>query len=292
MSASRSAYAMVRERRYHLHIWGPEEAPTLFFLHGWGDVGASFQFTADALQDRWRVIAPDWRGFGRSQWNDGAYWFPDYIADLDALLEIYAPESPARIAGHSLGGIVASLYAGIRPERVGRLISLEGFGLWTSPPGETPARLGKWLQQIRGNTACFRSYADPEEFAFRLRTDNPRLTPERATFLARHSLRHDEQSGRWMFAGDPRHRWISPVLFPLEEARACWRRVTAPLLWLAGQDSPAMKRSVMDPAEGVEYRARRDCFKDVHEIVIDACGHNIHHDQPELLARLINDFLA
>ncbi|WP_263769831.1 alpha/beta fold hydrolase [Propionivibrio soli] len=285
MKPSRTEFISVRGRRYHVRTWGDDNAPTLFFLHGWGDVGASFQFTMDEMQRDWRVIAPDWRGFGLTQWNDGAYWFADYIADLDILLERYSPGKAARIIGHSLGGIVAGLYAGIRPARVERLAMLEGFAPWIPVPGETPTRFEKWLQQIRDDNSAFRQYQRREEFAVRLCRDNPRLTPERAAFLSEHALL--ARDGGFVFAGDPRHRWINPVLYPLDEAKACWRRITAPTLWVAGRESPAMAQFVEHPED---YRERMACFAQVEEEVIDECGHNHHHDQPEALARLVEAF--
>ena len=293
MRASRSEFVSLRARRHHVRVWGEAGAPTFFFLHGWGDVGASFQFVVDALRRNWRIIAPDWRGFGQSQWNEGAYVFADYIADLDALLTHYSPEQPVQIAGHSLGGIVASLYAGIRPERVSRFANLEGFGLWVSAPGETPDRFGKWLQQIRDNNPAFRPYANREDYAARLCADNPRLTSARASFLAEHSLREVDTdpgaSAGFVFAADPRHRWISPVLYPLEEAKACWRRVSAPTLWVAGRDSKIMKQFADRPDD---YRERMACFSQVEERLIDNCGHNLHHDQPEIIANLLDDFFS
>ena len=289
MKPFRSEFISVRERRYHVRTWGDDQAPTLFFLHGWGDVGASFQFTVEALQDNWRIIAPDWRGFGLSQWNDGAYWFPDYIADLDSLLDLYSPTTPAQLIGHSMGGIIASLYAGIRPDRISRFASLEGFVLWAVAEGETPDRFGKWLQQIRDNNPSFRTYPQREEFAARLCEDNPRLTPERAAFLAEHSLHPEKEKAGLAFTGDPRHRWINPVLYPLEEAMACWRRVTAPTLWVAGCNSPTMKSFANNPDD---YQSRLACFANVKEVLIDDCGHNIHHDQPEKLARLLENFFS
>ena len=294
MKPSRSEFVSVRGRRYHVRIWGDDEAPTYFFLHGWGDVSASFQFVVDeleALQDKWRIVAPDWRGFGLSQWNDGPYWFPDYIADLDALLELYSPDQPARIVGHSMGGIVASLYAGIRPERVSCFANLEGFALWVSAPGETPDRFATWLQQIRdnnrGKNASFRPYGRRDEFAWRMLKDNPRLTPGRAAFLAEHMLQATEDG--FVFAGDPHHRWINPVLYPLEEAKSCWRRVTAPTLWVAARNSLIMKSFANTPED---YRERLACFAQVEEVLIDDCGHNLHHDQPDQLARLLGRFFS
>ncbi|MEO8411659.1 MAG: alpha/beta hydrolase, partial [Propionivibrio sp.] len=285
MKPLRSETIPVRGRRYQVRIWGQADAPTLFFLHGWGDVGASFQFVVDALPDRWRVIAPDWRGFGGSQWNDGAYWFLDYLADLDALLAHFSPQRPVAIVGHSLGGIVASLYAGVRPDRVARFANLEGFALWVAGPDETPARLGKWLQAVSKDDAAFRHYARREDFAARLRHDNPRLTAARAAILAEHGLRAIDggfDSG-FIFAADPHHRWVSPVLFPLPDAIACWRQTTACTLWVAGRQSPVMRRFADRPDE---YRERMACFADVRDAQLDDCGHMLHHDQPEALARL------
>ncbi len=287
MKPFRSEFISLRERRHHVRIWGDDAAPTLFFLHGWGDGSASFQFVVDALQGDWRIVAPDWRGFGQTQWNDGPYWFPDYIADFDALLDYYSPAQPAQIAGHSMGGIVASLYAGIRPERVSRLANLEGFMLWVSGPGETPDRFETWLRQIRDNNSTFRHYKLQEEFAARMCGDNPRLTPERAAFLAEHSLRSTNDG--FTFAADPRHRWINPVLYPMEEAKACWRRITAQTLLLAGCNSPVMKPFIDHPES---FRERMACFANAQDAWIDDCGHNMHHDQPEALAHRLDRFFS
>jgi len=109
---------------YRVHEWGDPQDPALIMLHGWGDCGASFQFTVDELQRDWYVVAPDWRGFGDSAHNDGAYWFPDYVADLDALLAALAVPEPCRLVGHSMGGNVAALFAGAFPDRVSGLVNV------------------------------------------------------------------------------------------------------------------------------------------------------------------------
>ena len=76
----------IRGLRYNVRQWGPADAPPVFLLHGWMDASATFQFVVDALRQDWHVIAPDWRGYGASEWLGRPYWFPDYYADLDALL--------------------------------------------------------------------------------------------------------------------------------------------------------------------------------------------------------------
>jgi pimeloyl-ACP methyl ester carboxylesterase len=286
MKESHGEIVTRRGGRMHVRLWGPAGAPRLFLLHGWMDVAASFQFVVDSLRNEWRVIAPDWRGFGSSDWNRDAYWFPDYLADLDTLLRHYSPDEPVRLVGHSMGGNVASLYAGVRPQRVGRLALLEGFGLPAVAAGEAPARYARWLDQL-AEVPGLRDYADRGQLAERLRRDNPRLTDERAAFLAAH-LGMVQADGRIAMAADPYHRVVNPVLYRLEEAKACWRRVTAPVLWVVGSESTLLKNFAIHDDD---YRERLACFGDLRETVIADAGHNMHHDQPERLATVLEDFL-
>ncbi len=283
---SRSRFLTSRGRRLHLRVWGGDDDPTLFFLHGWGDVSASYQFVVDHLRHPWRVVAPDARGFGLSEGNRDAYWFPDYLADLEAILDAESGEEPARIVAHSMGGNVASLYAGIRPDRVSALINLEGFGLRPTQPSDAPERYRKWLDQLRSGSR-FRHYADRDAFAARLRQENRRLSAERAAFLAEHML--EEGQDGLVPAADPCHRWVNPVLYRLEEAMACWRAVSAKVLWVRGDDS-FVTRDFAGREE--DYRQRLACFKDAKEIVVPDCGHNLHHDRPDVVARIIEEFFV
>ena len=131
MRLSNSLFLPIRGLRYHVRTWGDPSSPKLFLLHGWMDVAASFQFLVDELEKDWYVLAPDWRGYGLTEWPQDGYWFADYVGDLDALVEALSPSEPVNLVGHSLGGNVAGMYAGLRPSRVRRLISLEGFGVPT-----------------------------------------------------------------------------------------------------------------------------------------------------------------
>lgn len=289
MKVSRSEFLQVRGRRLHVRIWGDQAAPLMVLLHGWCDVSASWQFMVDALRHEWRVVAPDWRGFGLSEWNNDVYWFPDYIADLDALLLHYSPREPVRLVGHSLGGNATCIYAGIRPERVSRLVNLEGLGLRRHHPDEAPERYANWLDQLR-DTPSFRSYPDRRAFAARLQKENPRLSDERAAILAGY-LGEDDGAGGVRLAADPFHRWLNPVIYRVEEAMALWRRITAPVLWVTAPDSFVFKQLFAHDSD--DYRARIACFRDIREVAVDECGHNLHHDQPERVARLIEEhFLA
>jgi pimeloyl-ACP methyl ester carboxylesterase len=258
-------------------------------LHGWMDVSASFQFVVDALRGDWRVIAPDWRGFGLSEWAKGdGYWFPDYFADLEHLIAHFQPKAPAVLIGHSMGGNVAAMYAGIRPERVAKLVDLEGFGMAGARAGEAPKRYARWLEELADKKPSFRDYDSFEALAERLRGNNSRLSAEKALFLARHWGR-SKPDGRVELASDPAHKLVNPVLYRIEEAEACWRNVAAPVLWVAGAESKAAEFLKLSPED---LAARKACFRQVTERVISGAGHMLHHDQPERVAEVIEEFLG
>ncbi|HEU4376787.1 MAG TPA: alpha/beta fold hydrolase, partial [Telluria sp.] len=236
MQPSRSEFITVRGLRTHVRHWGREGAPIIFMVHGWMDVGASFQFVADSLVGDWHVIAPDWRGFGLTERaHADTYWFPDYLADLDAMLDHYAPGAAVNLLGHSMGGNVVGIYAGVRPERVRRLINLEGFGMPATSPEKAPRHYAKWLDELR-QPAEMRTYPSVAAVAARLQKTNPRLSDERAAFQAPHwSAQND--AGEWEILGDPAHKKPSPILYRVEEVMACWSAISAPVLWVEAEDT-------------------------------------------------------
>ena len=287
MKGSESHYHDIRGLRHHVRTWGRPHHPKLFLLHGWMDVSASFQFLVDCFARDWYLIAPDWRGFGLTAWAQEGYWFADYYADLDDLLDLYQHDSPVNIVGHSMGGLVACTYAGIRPHRVARFVSLEGFGLGRTTPELAPARFRHWLDQLR-DPPGFRPYRSFEEVAARLKQINPRLTEARASFLARHWAA-EHASGEIRLLSDPRHKIVNPYLFRIEEMLACWREITCPVLWVFARDS---KRGGYLKDTPQQLDERRRAFRKFHEEWIEDCGHMMHHDQPERLARIIESFLT
>jgi pimeloyl-ACP methyl ester carboxylesterase len=257
----------------------------MVLLHGWMDVSASFQFLVDALRKEWDVYAPDWRGYGMTGWGKSdCYWFPDYIADLDLLLE-HIEKDPVNLVGHSLGGNVAALYAGVRPGRVAKLVNLEGFGMQATRPEQAPKRYARWLEELR-DPSQLRPYTSFAALADRLQAGNSRLTREKAEFLARHWGR--EEGAGVVLRGDPAHKIVNPVLYRYEEVRACWQQVTAPVLWVDADASDTLKRIGLDQAQHAERRA---AFRDLRYATVEDAGHMLHHDQPAAVARLIEAFL-
>lgn len=290
MKPSRSTYLTIRGLHYHIREWGDAQSPLVVMLHGWMDTSASFQFLVDSFDKPRRVVAPDWRGFGRTAHSGSdTYWFPDYLGDLDALLEHLAPTSPVALVGHSMGGNIACLYAGIRPGRVSRLVNLEGFGLPATDPDDAPARYARWLTELRSE-AALPSYASLDGVVLRLRRNNPRLTDARARYLAPEwaELRDD---GRWHVRGDPAHKRINPILYREPEALACWRRIEAPVLWLEAADSLSWQGKTVSGDGKLELERRMGMIPHLRKEVVPNAGHMLHHDQPELVAALVERHL-
>jgi pimeloyl-ACP methyl ester carboxylesterase len=294
MKRSRCETLSLPAVRLNIRRWGDPAAPTLFLLHGWMDVSASFQFVVDEFARDWNIVAPDWRGFGPSQWLGRPYHFADHIADLDGILDRYSPESPARLVGHSMGGILSCLYAGIRPQRVARVITLEGFGIAPTTPDMAPDRYGQWLDAQK-KPLRMHVYADRAAFARRLLKTDRFLTARRADFLARHLARVGDGADRSgerrhgiVWNGDPWHKAPGATLFRLEESMAVWKRVACPVLWVAGRQSWVVREYATRPGD---WEARRACFADVAERWVDDADHMLHHDQPEAVARIIEEFL-
>jgi pimeloyl-ACP methyl ester carboxylesterase len=284
--ASRSRYVDLRGMRYHVREWGRAGAAApLVMLHGWMDVSASFQFVVDAFAGDRHVLAPDWRGFGLTSRGPGdCYWFPDYLADLELLLDALAGDAPVSLFGHSMGGNLALLYAGIRPQRVRAVVNLEGFGLKDVLPERAPDRYAEWFDELKRPPHA-RSYDSLEDIAARLRRTNPRLSHDKAAFLAPHwSWRQD---GAYSVAGDPAHRIVNPVLYRWAEVEACWRRVAAPVLWVEGADTDAHKWA----GDADALARRRAVLADQRFASIDGAGHMLHHDAPLAVAQRVEQFL-
>lgn len=293
---SRSEFVPIRNLSYHVRLWGepaPGRAP-LVMVHGWMDVGASWQFVIDALGDDTFIVAPDWRGYGLTGVpGTDAYWFPDYLADLDALLDHYAPQQPVDLVGHSMGGNVAMMYSGVRPERIRRLVNLEGFGLAATRPAQAPGRYARWMDEIKAfhrGEKDLKSYDNAEGVAARLMKTNPRLALAKAQWLAHHWAREDAD-GRWRILGDPAHKITSATLWRVEEALEIYRRITAPVLWVQASDN-SLDLWWQGQYTLAQFHERLAHVPRVRQAHIADAGHMLHHDQPQAVAREIANFLA
>lgn len=274
----------IRGLKFQLYRWPGESSQPIVFAHGWGDTGETFQFLVDELATRHTIVAFDARGFGRTDWPQDGYWFPDYLADLDAILDLVSPSAPVDLLGHSMGGNVTMLYAGVRPERVRRLINLEGFGLSPSSAQQAPARYREWLDEIKEGT-YFATYDSFEQFAKVLARRNPRTSPERLEFIAR-SWARKREDGVIALRADPRHKRVNPMLYQRDQAEACWREIVAATLFVVGGVSDVAKR-LADAATREHFEGQ---FRSLELVTLEGVGHMMHHECPAQIAELVEQF--
>lgn len=282
----RSQRLTVRGVSYYVRRWGDEDAPPLMLLHGSRDSSITYQFVVDELKHDWSIIAPDWRGHGHSAWAPQSYWLHELVADLDVLVETFSPGRAFPIVGHSLGGNVAGIYAALRPERITRLVSLDGFGpLVNKVPVDMYSLLADYLNMPRCK-AHPPNYASIGEMAERLMKANRRLAADKAAFLAEHS---SAESGdgqfRWLF--DPGFRASLPTLHLVEEWGRIWAHMKAPVLWLSSSDT----RPGASTNNPEDFAARCRLMPGLSVSTIADTGHNLHHDQPEVVAEKIETFI-
>lgn len=271
----------------HYAEWGSPDAPPLVLLHGGLDHCRSWDRVATALADEWRVIAPDLRGHGDSAHAPGRYAMECWVHDLAELVR-QLDLAPLAIVAHSLGGNIALRYAGIYPDRVARLVAIEGLGPAPAIRAEREAvppdeRLRRWMDRWRVALArAPRRYPDLATALARMASENPHLSPELARHLTIHGLRANEDGSlSWKF--DNMVRVEQPVDLTGAELAVLWSRITCPTLLVYGADSWAS-----NPAE--DGRARH--FRNARVSLYPSAGHWVHHDQCDAFVAEVRIFLG
>lgn len=281
-----STILSIRGLNYHIQEWGDSTKPVLFLLHGWMDCGASFKYMVEYLTEDYYVVAPDWRGFGESE-HASPYWFPDYFADLDKILDHYTPNHPANIVGHSMGGNIALMFAGIQADRVNRVMSLEALGMPPTEPTEAPKKYRRWIREINSDEPA-KIYPSFDVLCSSVHKGNPQLSQETIIDLAKIWGKPVGQSGAYQLKHDHAHRYANPVRYNFDEVLACWQEITAKVGLVMACNSSFYKQlhktGRIEESKKVLSVADNDYFE------IDDCGHMMHIEQPEQTAKTILRF--
>lgn len=285
---SGSDFWLVNGLKLFVHRFRDEDTPpsglTLLLLHGIFDAGSTWDLVAGPLaRAGHEVLAPDLRGFGRSDWlGPGAYYyFPDYVADVAALVDELNPRRLG-VVGHSMGGGIACLFAGAHPERVERLALLEGVGPPEFPVTTAVDRMQRWIRDLRRVDRTPRPLASFDDAVARLAANNPSVPHEVLMTRARLLTRLDD-SGRLVWAYDPLHKTTLPTMFRLEEFQEFLRRITCPTLFMSGG------RSGLHPPDEDERLA---FFKDLTRVELPKAGHMMHWTEPAAVTRELLAFFG
>ncbi len=273
-----------------LTTWGDEACQPILFLHGFMDVGASFHSICEQLGHAYYCVAPDLRGFGGSDHTQHplGYYFFDYLFDLFSLLERFSRRSIC-LVGHSMGGNIASMFAGSFPERISHLVNIEGFGPRGLPDDDAPDQLRRWLTDQTPHR--FRVYPTLEGLAKRLQTKNRALTDLDAQWIASQMSR--PISGGIQISADPKHKRPSPMIIPVAQYAAFWRRIRAKTILMIGEQSNFGNWLPAGVDATAELDRRLSNFPaDTQRLIVARSGHMVHLDRPDAVVSAIRGLLA
>jgi pimeloyl-ACP methyl ester carboxylesterase len=265
---------------HHVLEWGSPHGPPVLLVHGYMDAAATWDRVARGLAERgFHVIAPDMRGFGEGpRAPRGSYYhFADYVGDVAAIVEALCPNDPIALVGHSMGGTVATLYAGTFPGRVSRFANLEGLGPPDNGFESGPIRMRRWIEDLRKLKVPAPMTLD--EARRRLANGHPQLAPETIAELVPHLVRDTPEGLVWRV--DPLHRTTSPVPFFANLFIEFAKGVTCPVLYVSGGN---LGYRVPDADR------RLSAFARVEQVALDDAGHMMHWTQPAKLASALATF--
>ena len=288
MSAPRHSFIDAQGLQIHYLEWGHSDGEPLILVHGYLDLADSWRAFVAALETRQpnlRVIAPDCRGHGDGAWvgAGGYYHFPDYVFDLDCVVRAHSLDSFTLI-GHSMGGTISLLYAGTFPERVRKLVLIEGIGPVGMTFSDAPLKMEKWITELheRGRRH-FREYTSLAAGASQLRQTNPRLSENTALEIARAAMKQNDR-GKWIWKFDPLHRTTAPQPFYTAQALEFLRRIQCPVLLIDGEQSRQTRRT--------DKQERYEAIANHQRVTINGAGHMVHQDNPDQLADVVRDFIS
>ena len=261
--------------------WGDPQAPPLLALHGWQDNAASFipLMSHFNQRDQFHIIAPDLAGHGRSSWRaqQTAYHFVDWLRDVHDLLETLE-WSTCSVIGHSMGAAIASLWAGLYPERCTSLVLIEGLGPLATSAEETPEQLAKAL---RSPVYPFKERSSLDQLVKHRRALTPMNLESARLLMDRSTRRLDEH--RVQLRLDPKLRAPSLLRFTEEQVQSFLKRVQCKVLLIKANDGWDFDPQLI--------KERVACVSE-YEVKSIEGRHHVHMDRPIEVSELCHEFLT
>jgi pimeloyl-ACP methyl ester carboxylesterase len=265
--------------------WGQDGLPPLLLVHGGLDHARNWDWVARSLREHFHVYAMDLRGHGNSAWAPGAlYSIGEHLLDIAALVDALGG-GPVHLIGHSLGGILTLLYSGLYPDRVRKVIAIEGLGLPASHRIHRPApeRMRAWIESVRKTEQREpHSYPNLDAAVARMKEANPHLSDEVARHLTLHGTNWNANGSlSWKF--DNYVRCLPPYGHGIDEQRAVYAEITCPVLLVWGRES-------WMPDPDTEERAL--VIPNRRVLKVAGAGHWVHHDRLDLFLKESKRFLT
>lgn len=232
--------------------WGPDQSKTasgklpVIMLHGWLDNSQTFCRIAPELAETFSLHAVDFAGHGHSGHRPPGqgYQLTDYVADLAELVELYFSGADQAgqvdIVGHSLGGIVGTLYAATFPERVRKLVMIDSIGAMSRPASETVPQLRKAIKKRIAGSGRPAVYPDVASAAKVREGGLSPLSHEAALALMPRNLKPQGEGYSWRT--DARLRHPSTLMMTEEQVLASLKAVEARTLFLRAREGLLARR--------------------------------------------------
>ncbi|NBV28799.1 alpha/beta hydrolase [bacterium] len=254
-----------------------DKTQPLIAIHGWLDNLSSFMPLMQE-QPNWPWLSVDLIGHGYSQWRSESsyYYFADYLCDFVSLIEEHYPQG-VHLIGHSLGGAIASLLAGILPDLVKSVVLIDALGPLTSDVDAVAEQLRLSLYQHR-NPKAQRYYKSLEIMAL-ARQKKHHIKKTSCDLLVKHGFEHQKEGYIWSF--DPKLFYLSPMQMTQEQVLSILKIAKAPMLFIKAIEGYPMQSTILDERMAIlphlEYRTLHG-------------GHHVHMDYPLEVALLIKSF--
>lgn len=259
--------------------YGNPDNPVLLTLHGWLDNAASFSPLSQYLSE-YQIIALDFAGHGKSDHRAAGahYHLIDNVQDLHEAIT-FLELSNLHIVAHSMGGIIAAMYAACFPEVVEKLVVIESFGPLTLEPESSHEQLRKSIESRIASSQKVPKHPDSLSSAVKARMMAGKMDITSAELLMQRNISDSDESLQWRT--DPRLRTISSLRLTEEQACAFIANVPCPWLIILGSEGFEKLKVNVDKRQHLAQK-----------LAIATCpgGHHLHMDNPEPVAQKIISF--
>lgn len=266
--------------RYGARRWGDASGIRTIGLHGWLDNAATFDHLAPLLTDL-DLVSLDFPGHGYSAHRPKGmkYHYLDYVADVINVADSLRWDS-FLLLGHSMGAGVASVTAASFPERVEKVILIEGIGPMARDPEKSADYLARSIQQMKTIATKLPPLFDDKQKMVDARARVGDMERSSVETLVARSIVELEKGITWR--SDPRVKVSSPSYLTEDQVNAFLSAIQAETLLITAENGLFKER---------DYLSRRiENVKRIKHIKLEG-GHHLHLDEPAAVAAAIISFL-
>ena len=271
----------VQGKQFAAELWGEDGQQPVIALHGWLDNCHSFRPLAAQL-DNIQLLAIDMAGHGHSERRsaDASYHIWDDVREVLLIASEMGWEKFV-LMGHSRGAIIAAMIAAIAPERISRLVLIEGALPLTIDAQDAPRQLARFVQRYLSFDGVEKGYRDKGKMVAARQRAGFGLGDEAAALIAERNMEY--RDGYYYWLTDPRLTMPSPMMLTAAEAEAFIAAICCPTLLLLGRDGLGKNGDFLPP--------KVTSNSAISVMILDG-GHHLHMENAVVaVGKSVNTFL-